>query len=213
VVVGAAAQTAQGPSTLTCDHLDIDGARQVYHAVGNVHYTQAGRETSSDQAELDATTNQLHLEGRISIRDSGGGAGGVGGFDSINAATIDSDASSGDFTIPGRFTATREGIEISGDHAKGNTILQKIVISGNVIVTLNHGPRAGSSPAAPTSAPSTLRCDRLYIDGVRRVYHALGNVHYHETQNDVTADEAFLREAHAMIHLDGNVHVRQNGQT
>jgi lipopolysaccharide assembly outer membrane protein LptD (OstA) len=212
VIVGGGPAAASGPSTLTCDQLQIDGAHQIYHAIGNVHYTAAGRETTSDRAELDGATNQLHLEGRIAI-SAAGGQDGVGGFDTIKAATIDSDAISGDFTIPGRFTATREGLEIAGDHAKGNSVTKQVSVTGNVVVTM----RAGNAIKAPSPAPSpqvsTLTCDRLDIDGTHRVYHALGNVHYHEPTRDITADRADMIEATTRIHLEGNVHVTDNGQS
>jgi lipopolysaccharide assembly outer membrane protein LptD (OstA) len=212
VVVGAGPAAASGPSTLTCDQLQIDGAHQVYHAIGNVHYTAAGRETTSDRAELDGATNQLHLEGRIAISTTGG-QGGVGGFDTIKAATIDSDATTGDFTIPGHFTATREGLEIAGDHAKGNSVTKQISVTGNVVVTMQAGNAIKPPSPAPSPQISTLTCDRLDIDGVRHVYHAIGNVHYHEPTRDITADRADMTEANTHIHLEGNVHVTDNGQS
>jgi lipopolysaccharide assembly outer membrane protein LptD (OstA) len=214
VVVGGG-PAASGPSTLTCDQLQIDGARQVYHAIGHVHYLAAGRETTSDRAELDGATNLLHLEGRIAI-SAAGGQNGVGGFDTIKAATIDSDAVSGNFTIPGHFTATREGLEIAGDHAKGNSVSKQVSITGNVVVTMRAGNAMKETPApSPTASPqvSTLTCDRLDIDGVHRVYHAIGNVHYHEPTRDITADRADMTEATSHIHLEGNVHVTDNGQS
>lgn len=213
VIMGEGASGAQGPSSLTCDQLQIDGARQVYYAIGNVHYISGDRETTSDRAELDGATNQLHLEGRIAIRGTGGvHGGGIGGFDTIQAATIDSDATSGDFTIPGRFTATREGLQITGDHATGNSVSKRVSITGNVVVTLSSAAERAPSPV-PSAATTTLTCDRLDIDGVHRVYHAIGNVHYHEPARDITADRADMSEVHTRIHLVGNVHVTVNGQS
>jgi lipopolysaccharide assembly outer membrane protein LptD (OstA) len=198
--------------------LQIDGANRAYHAIGNVHFEQDGRETTSDRADLNGVTDQLQLEGRIGIRESGGSHGGVGGFDTIEAAAIDSDPVTGSFTIPTRFTATREGLRITGDHAVGNSVTKRVSITGNVVVVLAsivvHAPGAPPAPAPTTTPmPPTLTCDRLDIDGVHRVYHAIGNVHYQEPGRDITADRADISEVHTHLHLAGNVHVTETQQS
>ncbi|HTV73380.1 MAG TPA: LPS export ABC transporter periplasmic protein LptC [Candidatus Acidoferrales bacterium] len=217
-IVGEPPSSAQGPSTLTCDQLQIDGAHQVYHAIGNVHFTQNTRETTSDRADLDGATDQLRLSGRIAIRETGGSHSGVGGFDTIQAAAIDSNPVTGNFTIPDRFTATREGLQITGDRATGNSVTKRVSITGNVVVVLESVPVNGPSPSpvpSPTATPMppTLTCDRLDIDGVHRVYHAIGDVHYQEPGRDITADRADISEVHTHLHLQGNVHVTETEQS
>ena len=64
----AAALTAR-PSTLTTDKLDVDGTHKLYVANGNVHFTQEGRDATSDVATLDDANHHLHMEGHVHIRD------------------------------------------------------------------------------------------------------------------------------------------------
>jgi lipopolysaccharide assembly outer membrane protein LptD (OstA) len=66
---GDVTKVTQEPSTLTCDKLDADGARKFYVATGDVHFTQANREGSSDTATLDDATHMLHMEGHVHLRD------------------------------------------------------------------------------------------------------------------------------------------------
>ena len=68
---GAGDQSASSgePSTLTCDSLEVDGARKYYVATGNVHFTQADRDATADRGTLNDVTNELHLTGNVHIRD------------------------------------------------------------------------------------------------------------------------------------------------
>jgi lipopolysaccharide assembly outer membrane protein LptD (OstA) len=192
-LAGEAAGSGKGPSTLTCDHLEIDAGSRHYHATGNVHYVQGARSMTADGADLDEASNQMRLEGNVSIAGAGQ-SGAAGGFDSLKTAKITSDSSAGDFTIPGRFQATRHGVEIKGDRAHGNTNRNQVSVIGNVVATF--AKRSG-----------TLTCERLEIDGAHHVYHAAGSVHYTEPSRELVADTADINEATHMLHMEGHVHV------
>jgi lipopolysaccharide assembly outer membrane protein LptD (OstA) len=192
-VTGQAAGSEQGPSTMTCDHLEIDAQSRHYHATGNVHYVQKERSMTADVADFDEASRRMRLEGHVAI--AGAGKSNVaGGFDSLKTATIGSDSSTGDFTIPGSFQATRQGVDISGDRAHGNTRSNKVSVIGDVVVKVLK--RSGM-----------LTCDRMEIDGARRLYHAIGNVRYIEPSRDLAADSADMNEATHMLHMKGHVRV------
>jgi lipopolysaccharide export system protein LptA len=66
---GDVSKVTQEPSTLTCDKLDADGNAKTYVATGNVHFTQANREGTSDTGTLNDATHMLHMEGHVHLRD------------------------------------------------------------------------------------------------------------------------------------------------
>jgi lipopolysaccharide export system protein LptA len=63
------ASQSQDPSTLTCDHLHVDGMTKSYLADGHVHFTQGLREATADRGTLSDVTHILHMEGRVHLRD------------------------------------------------------------------------------------------------------------------------------------------------
>ena len=87
---------------LTCDRLEIDAQSKFYHATGNVHYVQGARALSADQADLNEATNQMRLEGNVSIAGAGQSSA-AGGFDSLKTSTINAESGTGNCTIPGHF--------------------------------------------------------------------------------------------------------------
>jgi lipopolysaccharide export system protein LptA len=58
-----------GPSTLTCDQLDVDSKAKVYTAIGHVHFEQGGRKADAERGVLNRTTGMLHLEGNVKTAD------------------------------------------------------------------------------------------------------------------------------------------------
>lgn len=192
-LAGQAAGSEKGPSTLTCDHLEIDAQSRRYHATGNVHYVQRERSMTADVADFDEASRHMRVEGHVAVTGAGN-SDVAGGFDSLKTATISSDSSAGDFTIPGGFQATRRGVEISGDRAHGNTRRNQVSVIGNVVVKLLK--RSGK-----------LTCDRMEIDGARHLYHAMGNVRYTEPSRELVADTADMNETTHMLHMEGHVHV------
>ncbi len=63
---GAQSQT-NGPSTLTADKAQLDGAAKIYKAMGNVHYVQADTVVDADNGTLNDATHDLLLEGKVHI--------------------------------------------------------------------------------------------------------------------------------------------------
>jgi lipopolysaccharide assembly outer membrane protein LptD (OstA) len=64
---GSAPAQSAGPSTLTADQAQIDGAAKVYKAIGNVHYVQADTVVDADNGTLNDATHSLLLEGTVHI--------------------------------------------------------------------------------------------------------------------------------------------------
>ncbi|MBV9233181.1 MAG: hypothetical protein JO030_04000 [Candidatus Eremiobacteraeota bacterium] len=56
-----------GPSTLTADQAQIDGAAKIYKANGNVHYVQADTVVDAQNGTLDDEAHTLLLEGAVHI--------------------------------------------------------------------------------------------------------------------------------------------------
>jgi lipopolysaccharide assembly outer membrane protein LptD (OstA) len=78
--IGSAGDThSNGPSTLTADKAQIDGAAKVYKAIGNVHYVQADTVVDADNGTLNDITHDLFMQGNVRI---------VQGARKINAATV-----------------------------------------------------------------------------------------------------------------------------
>ena len=58
-----------GPSTLTCDRLDVDSKAKIYIAIGHVHFEQGDRKSDSDRGVLNRTAGTLHLTGHITTSE------------------------------------------------------------------------------------------------------------------------------------------------
>ena len=57
--IGGQNAGSNGPSTLTADKAEIDGAAKVYKAIGNVHYVQADTVVDADTGTLNDATHDL----------------------------------------------------------------------------------------------------------------------------------------------------------
>jgi lipopolysaccharide assembly outer membrane protein LptD (OstA) len=137
----------------------------------------------------------------------------LGGFDTITTRTIDTNLNTGDFSVPEHFEATRTGTEISADRATGNTKKKIVHAVGHVVVHRTAPIEGGGESANKYSQePSTLTCDKLDIDGVKKFYVATGNVHFTQASRDATADRGTLDDVTNELHLQGNVHVRDKDQ-
>jgi lipopolysaccharide assembly outer membrane protein LptD (OstA) len=138
----------------------------------------------------------------------------IAGFDHIRTDHLDFNLNSGDFTIPGHFVATREGTDITADSATGNSKRKLLHAVGHVIVHQNAPlPQRGRATDL-TQRPSTLTCDRLDADGVRKLFTADGNMHFtQEGGREATADHAVLDDANHHLHMEGHVVVKNGDQT
>lgn len=63
---GSAAKPS-GPSTLTADRAEIDGAAKLYKAIGNVHYVENDTVVDSQNGTLNDDTHDLFLNGNVHI--------------------------------------------------------------------------------------------------------------------------------------------------
>jgi lipopolysaccharide transport protein LptA len=141
-------------------------------------------------------------------------ASNVAGFSHIRADKVQFNINTGDFTIPDRFTASRQGSDITADHATGNSKQKVLHAEGHVIVHQTGSSATGAKPNAVTQRPSTLTCDRLDVDGIKKLYYATGNMHFtQEGGREATADSAVLDDTEHHLHMEGHVHVRQGDQT
>ncbi|MDQ6925065.1 MAG: LPS export ABC transporter periplasmic protein LptC [Candidatus Eremiobacteraeota bacterium] len=59
-----------GPSTLTCDQLDVDSKSKIYTAIGHVHFTQGARDMVADHGVLNRKTGMLRLEGHVKTKEN-----------------------------------------------------------------------------------------------------------------------------------------------
>jgi lipopolysaccharide transport protein LptA len=141
-------------------------------------------------------------------------ASNVAGFSHIRADKVQFNINTGDFTIPDRFTATRQGSDITADHATGNSKQKVLHAEGHVIVHQTGSGATGPKANAVTQRPSTLTCDRLDVDGIKKMYYATGNMHFtQEGGREATSDSAVLDDTAHHLHMEGHVHVRQGDQT
>ena len=137
----------------------------------------------------------------------------VAGFDHISTAKFDYNLNSGDFTIPGHFTATREGTDVTADRASGNSKEKMMHAEGNVVVHQTQADRKRQSERSH-AAPSTLTCDKLDVDGTKKLYVATGNMHFtQEGGREALSDTAVLDDANHHLHMEGHVHVKNGEQT
>jgi lipopolysaccharide export system protein LptA len=58
-----------GPSTLTCDELDVDSKAKVYTAIGHVHFEQGARKAEAQRGVLNRGSGMLHLDGDVKTTD------------------------------------------------------------------------------------------------------------------------------------------------
>jgi lipopolysaccharide export system protein LptA len=138
----------------------------------------------------------------------------VSGFDHIQFNHLDWNMNSGDYKIPDRFTAVRQGTELTADNATGNSKKKVLHALGHVIVHQSAPLKSGGDVTKITSqGPSTLTCDKLDVDGNRKIYVATGNVHFTQADREGTSDTGILDDSNHMLHMQGHVHLRDKEQT
>jgi lipopolysaccharide assembly outer membrane protein LptD (OstA) len=137
----------------------------------------------------------------------------VAGFDHIQTDDVRYNLNTGDFEMKNRFTATRQGMDITADSGQGNSKKKMLHAQGHVIVHQNKKiENRGKDASTLTEQPSTLTCDKLDVDGGRKLYTAEGSVHFTQEDRDVTADRGTLDDGRNVLHLEGNVHIRDKQQ-
>jgi lipopolysaccharide assembly outer membrane protein LptD (OstA) len=134
------------------------------------------------------------------------------GFDHIQFQHLNWSMNSGDFNIPDRFTAVRQGTELTADEGNGNSKKKILHASGHVIVHQTQALKSGGDVTKVTQEPSTLTCDKLDADGARKIYVATGNVHFTQATREGWSDVATLDDATHILHMEGHVHLRDKEQ-
>ena len=131
----------------------------------------------------------------------------------IETAEIDSNFTSGDFTMPQHVHLTRPGTDATADRAHGNSKHGTATLQGNVVVhDSGNAPEAGNLPYQG-SGPATLTCDKLSIDSKAKKYTADGNVHFTQGTRHGTADHGVLDRGNNELTLTGNVHLADGDST
>jgi lipopolysaccharide assembly outer membrane protein LptD (OstA) len=156
----------------------------------------------------------LASSGAIAQSDSDDtGGSNIAGFSHIRTDKVQFNINNGDFTIPGRFTATREGSDITADSATGNSKDKLLHATGHVVVHQMSAATGAAGSGDLSKRPSTLTCDKLDVDGVKKVYYATGNMHFtQEGGREATSDSAVLDETAHHLHMQGHAHVRKDDQ-
>lgn len=111
-----------------------------------------------------------------------------------------------DFTMPNRVRFYRPGTDAVGDRAYGNYQNGTVVLLGNVVVH-DSGSASEGGAAYAGAGPATLTCDRLEIDSHKKVYTAIGNVHFSQGTRRGSADRGMLDRTSNVLQLSGNVNL------
>ena len=119
----------------------------------------------------------------------------------------------GDFTMPHRVRFSRPGTDAVGDKANGNSKQGTATLIGSVVVHDSGNASEAGDAAYRGSGPATLTCDKLEIDSKQKLYTATGNVHFSQGARTGISDRAVLNRANGTLHLEGNVHLSENGST
>lgn len=143
----------------------------------------------------------------------GGGAAMEFGVWTVHATSVDANIKSGNFTTNQKVLMTRAGGDVTADKANGNYKKSVVYLVGHVVMhdtSGNYGGLGGSG--AKANGPSTLTADRAEIDGQAKLYKAIGNVHYVESDTDVVSENGTLNDETHDLYLTGNVHITQGSR-
>ncbi len=119
----------------------------------------------------------------------------------------------GAFTMPHRVRFFRPGTDAVSDKATGNSKNGTATLIGSVVVHDSGNASEAGDAAYHGSGPATLTCDQLDIDSKAKLYTATGHVHFNQGSRSGTADKAILNRGNGTLHLEGSVHLTDNGST
>jgi prepilin-type processing-associated H-X9-DG protein len=127
----------------------------------------------------------------------------------VHASSLNANFKTGDFNTPAKVVMTRSGGDVTADKANGNYKKQVLFLDGHVVMHDMQGGAATGLTGSDThsSGPSTLTADKAQIDGMAKLYKAIGNVRYVQTDTTVTADNGTLDDTAHTLLLEGGVHV------
>lgn len=128
----------------------------------------------------------------------------------VNTGEFQWNYQTGAFSTPVRITLVRPGSQISADRANGNTKTKQALLTGNVQLHDQNGVLTNFAGATVHgNKPATLTCDSLQIDGVGKIYTAVGHVHFTQGTSFATADRAIMNGLTHDLHLFGHVTLHQ----
>ncbi|HVA33658.1 MAG TPA: LptA/OstA family protein [Candidatus Baltobacteraceae bacterium] len=129
----------------------------------------------------------------------------------VHASSVDANFKTGSFNTPSKVYMTRAGGDVTADKANGNYKKQIVYLVGHVVMHDSSGNYGGlaSAESARNNGPSTLTADKAEIDGQAKIYKAMGNVHYVQSDTVVDSDTGTLNDVTHDLFLQGNVHVTQ----
>ena len=132
----------------------------------------------------------------------------------VHSTLLDVNFKSGDFSTPNQVTMTRGGGDITADRASGNYTRKDATLYGHVVMHDTEGNFAGLSSTKPAKSkgPSTMTADEVHIDGIGKIYTAIGNVHYVQADTTVDADKGVLNDLTHDLDLTGHVHIVQGAR-
>jgi lipopolysaccharide export system protein LptA len=119
----------------------------------------------------------------------------------------------GDFSMPHRVHFLRPGTDAIGDRATGNSKRGTATLYGDVVVHDSGNANEAGDAAYRGNGPATLMCDQLDLDTRAKLYVATGHVHFAQGTRTGTADKATLNRSSGLLHLEGDVHLTDNGST
>lgn len=128
----------------------------------------------------------------------------------VSTSEFETNYSVGTFSAPSHITLTRPGSEIQADRAEGNFKSKQATLSGGVILHDDNGLLTNfAGGATGSNKPATLTCDSLQIDGVDKIYTAIGRVHFSQGTSSASADRAIMNGITHDLHLFGHVVLHQ----
>jgi len=139
---------------------------------------------------------------------SGGAAGFTFADWQVSTSEFSYNWDSGVFAAPQHITLTRPGSTIDADRANGNEKQRVATLYGNVVLHDSRGTIAGIAGKG-SHAPATLTCDRLDVEGTRKMSGAIGRVHFVQGASRAGADRANLNGLTHNLQFHGHVHLVQ----
>ena len=192
-----AARTSQ-PLTITADQLRYDYRSSIYTATGNVKVAQAGANLSAPLMRLDDSSRLASLSGGVHYQEPNGRA--------LTTDSLTYHTDTGDYLAPGALSGSSpsEG-GFSADSASGNGPRNDVTLVGDVVVHKLGGFRN----IGDTSAPVTLECDTLKIQGATKMYTASGNARVLQGTRTMSAPLMQLNDTTHILTMTGGVKASQ----
>ena len=191
-------RAGQGPTsqplTLTANQLHVSGKPSTYTATGSVVVVQANRKLHAEYLQLNNTTHQGLLRGKVSAQEDDR---------VVNSDEIHYNTQNGNIDVPGELTGFSSDTDFRADRGFGNQKAGTFTMIGNVIVH-----RFGNYGKTNNSAePLTLWCDKLDIERrPQTTYTATGHTKVAQGDKTLVAPVLKLNDTTHTATMTGGVH-------